>query len=135
MTELRGICGGDSEGDVLTFAVFHGFGGTIKEGDWSRAGVTEVREEEGEGEDEGEAIQESGKYVRYCEDVVAAPDEDVSDEAGRGVCSGGWVGVEGRDTVVFNSFGARELVVGFFFFENRKMADICSPNIMPPSAA
>ena len=63
-TGLSGMSGGDSEGDVLLFAVFHGFGvsrETIEEGDWSRVGVTEVREEEEEGVDEREAIQESGK--------------------------------------------------------------------------
>ena len=64
VTELRGLCGGDSEDDVLLFAVSHGFGfsrETIEEGLWSRVGVTKVREEEGKGEDEGEATQESGK--------------------------------------------------------------------------
>ena len=64
MAELGGMCVGDSEGDVLLFAVFHGFGvsrETIEECDWSRVGVTEVREEEGEGDDEWEANQESGK--------------------------------------------------------------------------
>ena len=83
------MCGGDSEGDVLTFAVSHGFCGTIEERDWSGGGVTEVQEEEGEGEDDGEAIQESGKYVEYCEDAIAAPDEGISDEAGRAVWRGG----------------------------------------------
>ena len=63
-TGISGMSGGDSEGDVLLFAVFHVFGvsrETMKEGDWSRVGVTEVREDEGGGEDEREAIQESGK--------------------------------------------------------------------------
>ena len=68
-----------------------------------------MREEEDEGGDEGEAIQESGKYVRYCEDVVAAPDEGVNDEAGRGVCSGGWVGVEGGDRSASSSHWATQL--------------------------
>ena len=108
MTEPRGMFGGGSEGDVVTFAVFHGFGGRIEEGDWSRVGVTEVWEEEGEGEDAGEAIQESGKYVEYCEDVVAAPDEGVSDEAGRGVCSGGWIGVGGREGSASSSLWATQ---------------------------
>ena len=97
MTESRGLCGRGGEGDVLRSALFHGFWVTIEERDWSRVGVTEVREEEGEGEDEGEAIQESGKYAEYCEDVIAGPDEGVSDEAGRGICRGGCTGVEGRE--------------------------------------
>ena len=108
MTEPGGMCEGDSEGDVLTFALFHGFCGTIEERDCSRVGVTEVREEEGEGEDDGEAIQESGKYAEYCEDVVAAPDEGVSDEAGRGVCSGGWIGVGGREGSASSSLWATQ---------------------------
>ena len=61
---LCGISGGDSEGDVLMFAVLHGFGVSrekMEEGDWSRVGVTEMREEEGEGENERDVIQESGK--------------------------------------------------------------------------
>ena len=61
MTELREMCEGDNDGDVMIFAIFHGFGRTIEDGVWSRVGVAEVREEEGEGEDEGGAIQESGK--------------------------------------------------------------------------
>ena len=107
-TEPRGMCGGDSEGDVPTFAVPHGFGGTIEEGDWSRVGVTELREEGGEGEDDGEAIQASGKYAAYCEDVIAAPDEDITDEARSSVCRGGCTGVEGREGSASSSLWATQ---------------------------
>lgn len=44
-------------------------------------GGTDVREEESEHEDEGELVEESIKYTEYCQDVVAAPDKGISDEA------------------------------------------------------
>ena len=44
-------------------------------------GVTDVREEKSELEDEGELVEESRKYTEYCQEVVAAPDKDISDEA------------------------------------------------------
>ena len=108
MTESGGVCGGDSERGALVLALFHGSCGTIEDRDWSRVGVTEVWEEEGEGEDDGEAIQESGKYAEYCEDVIAAPDEGVSDEAGRGICRGGCTGVEGREGSASSSLWATQ---------------------------
>ena len=84
MTELRGTCGGDNESDLQLIDVFSGFGvsrETIEEADGSSVEVIEARGKVGEVEDEGEVIHEAGKYVEYCEDAVATPEEGDSDDA------------------------------------------------------
>ena len=54
---------------------------TTEEVEWGSLGSTDVGKEERELKVEREVIQETSKYLKYCEDNIAAPDKAASDGA------------------------------------------------------